>query len=163
MVRRILLILMITGLIASVGVWVASYCFWQGISVGRYSPQSILVIAAMDGRIAVTRLVTTWKPVDESMATSWFVDAMSSEGALWFAPRPGLNLDYHPMPPHFVLTIPIWLIVMPFAVVLGLLSIPWWRRLRRRWRGCCLDCGYDLTGNVSGACPECGADVAVSK
>jgi hypothetical protein len=23
----------------------------------------------------------------------------------------------------------------------------------------CLDCGYDLTGNVSGICPECGASV----
>jgi hypothetical protein len=30
------------------------------------------------------------------------------------------------------------------------------RRWRRRRRGCCLNCGYDLTGNVSGVCPECG-------
>lgn len=29
------------------------------------------------------------------------------------------------------------------------------RRLRLR-RGLCIKCGYDLTGNVSGACPECG-------
>jgi len=35
--------------------------------------------------------------------------------------------------------------------------------LRRRWRrrfrlthGLCLTCGYNLTGNVSGRCPECG-------
>lgn len=28
-------------------------------------------------------------------------------------------------------------------------------RLRRR-PGACLTCGYDLTGNVSGICPECG-------
>ena len=26
----------------------------------------------------------------------------------------------------------------------------------RRARGQCLSCGYDLTGNVSGECPECG-------
>jgi hypothetical protein len=26
----------------------------------------------------------------------------------------------------------------------------------RRWRGLCIDCGYDLTGNRSGRCPECG-------
>lgn len=35
-----------------------------------------------------------------------------------------------------------------------------WRRrwLRRRLerRGLCRSCGYDLTGNVSGVCPECG-------
>jgi len=28
-----------------------------------------------------------------------------------------------------------------------------WRRSRK---GLCIACGYDLTGNVSGACPECG-------
>ena len=30
------------------------------------------------------------------------------------------------------------------------------RRWRRRRRGCCIVCGYNLTGNVSGVCPECG-------
>lgn len=31
------------------------------------------------------------------------------------------------------------------------------RRYRRRRRGLCARCGYNLTGNVSGVCPECGA------
>jgi hypothetical protein len=32
-----------------------------------------------------------------------------------------------------------------------------YRRLTRPPRpGCCEDCGYDLTGNLSGRCPECG-------
>jgi hypothetical protein len=30
------------------------------------------------------------------------------------------------------------------------------RRDRRRRRGLCVKCAYDLTGNVSGVCPECG-------
>ncbi len=30
------------------------------------------------------------------------------------------------------------------------------RRHRRRKRGLCLACGYNLTGNTSGTCPECG-------
>jgi hypothetical protein len=30
------------------------------------------------------------------------------------------------------------------------------RRYRRQRQGCCLKCGYNLTGNVSGTCPECG-------
>ena len=30
------------------------------------------------------------------------------------------------------------------------------RRAWRRRRGLCPRCGYDLTGNTSGACPECG-------
>lgn len=30
-------------------------------------------------------------------------------------------------------------------------------RRRRPPPGCCAKCGYDVTGNVSGTCPECGA------
>ncbi|UCE61593.1 MAG: hypothetical protein JSU63_07550 [Phycisphaerales bacterium] len=33
------------------------------------------------------------------------------------------------------------------------------RRWRRRRRGMCLSCGYDLTGNESGVCPECGTEI----
>jgi hypothetical protein len=39
-------------------------------------------------------------------------------------------------------------------------------KLCREWRrkppGLCEKCGYDLTGNVSGVCPECGRSVAES-
>ena len=34
------------------------------------------------------------------------------------------------------------------------------RRYRLRRRGLCVKCGYDLTGNVSGVCPECAYPVA---
>ncbi len=30
------------------------------------------------------------------------------------------------------------------------------KRWRRKRRGCCVDCGYNLSGNRSGRCPECG-------
>jgi hypothetical protein len=34
-----------------------------------------------------------------------------------------------------------------------------WRRVRGREElGQCIGCGYDLTGNRSGVCPECGRD-----
>src|SRR4051794_21950994 len=32
--------------------------------------------------------------------------------------------------------------------------------IRRELPGRCRGCGYDLTGNTSGVCPECGAPVA---
>ncbi len=34
------------------------------------------------------------------------------------------------------------------------------RRRCRRKRGLCGGCGYDLTGNESGVCPECGREIA---
>jgi hypothetical protein len=34
------------------------------------------------------------------------------------------------------------------------------RRINARLGRCCGSCGYDLTGNVSGVCPECGMNVA---
>ena len=36
---------------------------------------------------------------------------------------------------------------------------PRYRRLVRRRNGLCTECEYNLTGNVSGICPECGMKV----
>ena len=33
------------------------------------------------------------------------------------------------------------------------------RARSRRRRGLCINCAYDLTGNVSGVCPECGTNL----
>ena len=33
------------------------------------------------------------------------------------------------------------------------------RRALRRRKGLCTECGYDLTGNITGRCPECGMHV----
>ena len=33
------------------------------------------------------------------------------------------------------------------------------RRWRRRRRGLCVNCAYDLTGNVTGVCSECGTKI----
>jgi hypothetical protein len=55
--------------------------------------------------------------------------------------------------------VPMWI---PTAAVLMLSALLWWPDLRARWLAWrlgpehCLKCGYDLTGNVSGRCPECG-------
>lgn len=52
----------------------------------------------------------------------------------------------------------LWFVVFGAYPAVWLFGGPW-RRYRRRRRGLCLACGYDLTGNVSGVCPECGAKV----
>ena len=54
--------------------------------------------------------------------------------------------------------IPLWMLFLPIAAV----SLLAWRRARMRRPGHCLNCGYDLIGNVSGVCPECGKEVQSS-
>ena len=55
--------------------------------------------------------------------------------------------------------IPYWLCFLLTAIPTAWL----WHRDRRRVRpGCCLRCGYDLTGNLSGVCPECGEKTAIA-
>lgn len=70
------------------------------------------------------------------------------------------------MSPPSMLDLRVRLLIMPFwipSVVLAaypialLCGIPRRRRARRLRLGLCLRCGYDLTGNTSGVCPECGA------
>lgn len=48
--------------------------------------------------------------------------------------------------------IPLWIPVLAMAVP----TVWVWRRDRRVPPGYCQSCGYNLTANVSGACPECG-------
>lgn len=36
-----------------------------------------------------------------------------------------------------------------------------WHTLATRGKPICTNCGYNLTGNTSGTCPECGASVTV--
>jgi hypothetical protein len=48
--------------------------------------------------------------------------------------------------------IPFWLPLVTITIPTAIL----WYRDRRPPKGHCQNCGYDLTGNVTGVCPECG-------
>ena len=59
-----------------------------------------------------------------------------------------------------VLIAPAWILPVLFAAYPSIAFIRGpVRRHRRRKRGLCLKCGYDLTGNVTGVCSECGTEV----
>jgi predicted Zn-ribbon and HTH transcriptional regulator len=48
-----------------------------------------------------------------------------------------------------------WAILLAFRKTIRRIL---WRELKNHGIPCCTSCGYDLTGNVSGACPECGSE-----
>ena len=54
----------------------------------------------------------------------------------------------------------VWVFILPLWIPFALLAIPtgilWCCDRRRLPPGRCPNCGSDLTGNVSGVCPECG-------
>lgn len=53
-------------------------------------------------------------------------------------------------------TLPLWLIVIAFVALGAIMLVV---ACRRRPPGHCTQCGYDLTGNESGVCPECGRPI----
>jgi hypothetical protein len=57
-----------------------------------------------------------------------------------------------------VLIDPLWLVGLFLLYPAGELGL-WWLRRRRTKPTGCRGCGYDLTGNESGICPECGEAV----
>jgi hypothetical protein len=77
-------------------------------------------------------------------------------------PEPGLTRAVHPhmTAPHRRYYLNAWSVGSPFWVPLLIVALPtvalFWLDRRRIPSHCCQGCGYDLTGNTSGACPECG-------
>jgi hypothetical protein len=94
-----------------------------------------------------------------------FVSLRSWAGFAWAdyvgAPLPA-NVRVPPFRLYRIGGVPLWAI----AVACGVMSAVYWggvRRCgRRRAEGFCRGCSYDLTGNVSGVCPECGTKIATA-
>ncbi len=60
-------------------------------------------------------------------------------------------------PRVLAIILPHWLANLMAWTALFLL----WRRRRKHPKECCQTCGYNLTGNVSGRCPECDTAASV--
>ena len=58
------------------------------------------------------------------------------------------------------LTLPFWIATAALSAypTIAFIRGPL-RRWRRRKRGECVNCGYNLTGNVTGVCSECGTEI----
>jgi predicted RNA-binding Zn-ribbon protein involved in translation (DUF1610 family) len=76
----------------------------------------------------------------------------------------GFEWKFSPPDPYrsgMSLLLPCWALAAMFSVLPAVWAI---RHLRRsRLPGLCATCGYNLTGNTSGVCPECGREIRTPK
>jgi len=82
------------------------------------------------------------------------INARFSHLGIEFSSSCGSSWDY------ITLSFPAWMLASPLLAIPPLfLTKRYLRRRKRKRCGLCVRCTYDLTGNVSGTCPECGSKV----
>jgi hypothetical protein len=155
----------LTLFVAMSALWMRSYFRYSGPNIPLTSSTEVSVLSGHGViRIAARKYL-----------------AGINEGISWF------SMDPQSMPPHIVMfkksfkykpgrvtardgsaiamtvvCFPHWLLVILFAVLP--LRWVWGQSLlpsRRRRLGLCIKCGYNLTANTSGVCPECGEVLAM--
>ena len=153
----------ITGLVLSImmlGVWLFSVMFRS-----RYVPPSrncTFVIGS--GQILFANRQSGsqgWSCDPRYLSVRYAVATKSwttlSHDYLGFRlPRKTAIVSVLPGKTAYVFIVPAWLLVVAAGFPTAVL---WWRD-RRLKPGLCMVCKYDLTGNVSGICPECGTSLA---
>jgi len=140
MIRKALMILSLIGLSMSLVAWGMSY----------------KVIAWSNGRTIIyvsSGAFRCFEFVDIPPTMSkWWWSGFNSFDTGWM-PSAGTRLGMR----HLVL--PFWMPSSLFAGVLWYCNRPRALRRRRKKRGLCANCGYNLTGNVTGVCSECGMEI----
>jgi hypothetical protein len=135
-------------------VWGRSY--WVAYACGGTTPGCIYSVTASRGRIVVG--VASLKGGGFSFYHS--TSPAFQIGAYGVLGRLGFFLDTRTygngdgrMAVVFPIAVPVCLAgILPAVWVLA-------RSRRRRAKGRCRECFYDLTGNTSGVCPECGVEI----
>ena len=147
--------------------WLASYISvlsWYGRMSRNHSPTQFVEywggLAIFDGTVAMEG---TMIDADARLPSESFsrVDKRSK----WYSftlrrvLQTGDNSGRQQSAEYYV-SFPLW---APFFLLTLLLAPASYRGPARRWRrrkrGECAECGYNLTGNVTGVCSECGAEV----
>ena len=169
MIRKISIWLCSFLLIVVIVLWITSWIWMIEIHVPRRTPGAYITITNLGGCISIMN--HKWIPA--RVYSHYFNYMTVSEfnyKASWTDP-PIIDLKERP---YFEwksfnfttkrevwsghsLRFPHWLPTIIFAIypTIAFIRGPYSRYYRRR-KGLCLNCGYNLTGNVSGVCPECG-------
>ncbi len=116
------------------------------------------MVVGVWGGSAVLSVFTPASEDEGQMYAGWLSEVMGQPATYLLLPR-----SYRPPEVTLVsgrggrlFAVPFWMLGAIGAAMAG---APYTRGRRRYRRDCCAGCGYDLTGNVSGRCPECGLPI----
>ena len=130
-----------------------------------FGEESRLRLIISDGflEIAYCWFIPSGAPVTQMRRDLRLVSFHSGYAPEALGPLPLIDVTPLPPPPVLVAkSIRMHLLLVAFlfgACAAGPLLRGPVRRWHRARRGLCVRCGYDLTGNISGVCPECGTRI----
>jgi hypothetical protein len=147
---------------------------WQTLAGGR-DPDGLPMfsIGPRDAkrcvRLGQTRLDATFSPSWRAgvARTMYRIDGRPPAPGEWLYWTTDVNTLFTRPLPYYERTVFHGAVVLLFAALPAawllcwlVREIPRAMRDRKVAQGLCLSCSYDLTGNVSGVCPECGTAIA---
>jgi hypothetical protein len=144
MIRKMIIVVMTLGAVVSLGAQVGSLRWTLlcgsrsgmfGLAGGRFMFMGTNASPGSDGGWC------DFNALPPGFPYGWKPFVIRSEGRMGFV------------------SVPLWLPFVLFSAYPLFVFIRHGpiRRSRRRQAGLCVKCGYDLTGNVTGTCPECGS------
>ncbi len=132
---------------STAALWAASYMRF-------YYRMPSALFYAQTGGVQIQLVSTPWEQNPDSVAyrRGWTHTGYRGLTTRWWPSHrrgAGFSLTY----------IPLWIPTVLFAGTFVYVYRPYRRYKHRKRHGLCLSCGYNLTGNESGTCPECGTGV----
>ena len=151
-------------MLATVGLWVSSYLHSHII---QYTTQETSIFTnCWDGRSLIGHLNLSakgkadlskgWELTETVSATNRLADTLTE----WRFGDFGMGWN---IPAYYgsmnTILFPHWFLALIFAILPTVWLIKW-RKRRALGDNVCVNCGYDLTGNTTGKCSECGEALA---
>ena len=162
MIRKVIIVVLILAAIANLAVWISTIVVeadrrgtvWRwGPCDGDDGPTTCVTTIAINGGLVVVCLPV--RVPEFAIGVPWHFEARSrlqktsKNGGIISVERWGIIVIWQ-----------TWLVAL---ILFTYPTIVFIRGPLRRWRRCrkglCMKCGYNLTGNTSGICPECGEGI----
>jgi len=155
-------------LLAAVGLWVDSY--WSIRTVWFLGPSKELVAQSADGNcyFELEAYSNHWNVMHIDFGKTELIlddstNLQQSGNLDWDAIGFGIGSwkgrNFGGPMSNYGIMVPLWFLTLIFAILPAIWLFKWNKR-RKLSPNACPACGYDLTGNESGVCPECGATKA---